>query len=699
MTYFIFCIHNHQPAGNFGYVLEHAYDKAYEPMLKRLFARPFLKFSFHTSGFLLDWLCEHRPAYVDMLRAMVDRGQVEIMGGGYFEPILSVIPHADRLGQIRMMGDRLEELFGVRPSGIWLAERVWDPTLPYSLKEAGVSYVVVDDYHFIKAGLKKEGLFGYYVTEDLGREVRVFPGSERLRYLIPFEPVERLEEYLKWVNGRPGDDRAVIFADDGEKFGVWPGTDRSVYEEGWLDRFFGKLEDLNGWLKPATFSQYIERKGPLGRVYLPTTSYMEMGEWALPPEASADYASLREEIKGWKDGERILRFFQGGTWRNFLAKYPEADWMHKRMLEVSGRVAASGNAGAYPAALKHLYMAQCNDAYWHGVFGGLYLPHLRANVYENLITADRLVDEAKGVTVRAFDVDADTHNEVRVGTKDLNLYFSPARGGSLVEMDWKPAAANLTNTLSRWFEGYHNRLENAGNSAGSSASGSIHDMVVAKEEGLKRHLRFDPIRRASLRDRFFKEDETLDRLARSEETELGDFRDGAYDAVLNATGLRLTRNGMCGTNLTVVKEITVKDSSSFSVHYRLESLGGVVADSKGVRFGVEFNLCLPGCGGPACHYEFPVPGSTRPGLGSKGEEAVSSVAIVDGFAGLRMSMDFDRRVVMWRYPVETVSLSEAGFERNYQGTSLVFLLPLVLPLKEPFFFSFSVRVEPLGKGA
>ena len=103
MTYFIFCIHNHQPAGNFDYVLEHAYSKAYEPMLKRLHEKPFFKFSFHISGFLLDWLCQNRPGYVELLKAMVKRGQVEIMGGGYYEPILSVIPPDDRSGQIQMM--------------------------------------------------------------------------------------------------------------------------------------------------------------------------------------------------------------------------------------------------------------------------------------------------------------------------------------------------------------------------------------------------------------------------------------------------------------------------------------------------------------------------------------------------------------------------------------------------------------------
>ena len=191
MTYFVFCIHNHQPVGNFEDVLENSYANAYEPFLRKLHSRPSVKLSLHISGFLLDWLCERKPGYMEMLKDMAARGQVELMGGGYYEPVLAVIPREDRLGQLNMMKERIQDLFGQTPKGIWLTERVWDPSLPESLAEAGVEYVVVDDYHFIKSGLKKEDLSGYYVTEELGKVVKVFPGSERLRYLIPFEPADK----------------------------------------------------------------------------------------------------------------------------------------------------------------------------------------------------------------------------------------------------------------------------------------------------------------------------------------------------------------------------------------------------------------------------------------------------------------------------------------------------------------------------
>jgi len=694
MTYFIFCIHNHQPVGNFEEVLEDAFVKAYRPFLDKLSERPSIKFSLHTTGFLLEWLEREHPEYIEKMRVMVGRGQLEVMGGGYYEPVLAVIPSEDRAGQIRLMADNIERLFGVRPRGIWLAERVWDPTLPGDLHSAGVEYVVVDDYHFIKSGLRRDGLFGYYVTEELGAPVKVFPGSERLRYLIPFEEAGKFEEYMRGLE-TGGQHRAAIFADDGEKFGIWPGTAKWVYEEGWIDSFLDKLEECSEWIKPVTFSEFIDTEEPLGRVYLPTTSYMEMGEWALPPEVSNDYTQLHEEMKQrGADGERILQYCQGGTWRNFFSKYPEADWMHKRMLLASMKLGKD----AAPEALDHIYRAQANDAYWHGVFGGLYLPHLRFSVYEHILKAEAIVEEAgrgSEVNIIVADINADTYEEVEVSCSELNLYISPRHGGSIFEIDFKPKAVNITNTLSRWYEGYHEKLKAAGDNAedGDGAK-SIHGAVVMKEEGLAERLAFDNVRRSSLRERFLPAGADLDGLVASDCGELGDFFDNEYSCEVGDAALTLTRDGLLdGRPLRVSKMLCFDNAGGFSASYELT---GELDDSlKGAVMGVEFNICLPGCSGPACYLE--VAGSgVRHGLDLLGVDlGVESLVIADEYSKVRAGFELSRPVTLWRYPVETVSLSEAGFERNYQGSSIVFLVPIEELIGNSDKFTITLKVESI----
>ena len=295
-------IHDHQPVGNFDHVVAEAHAAAYRPFLERLERYPALPASLHHSGPLLEWLEVHDPDYLDRLRALADRGQVEILGGAFYEPILPAIPHRDRVAQIALQADWCERRLGRRPRGAWLAERVWEPGLVASLAEAGVDFLAVDDEHFRAAGLPDAMLAGYALTEDQGARVAVFPIDQRLRYLVPFEEPEAAIAHLKARAGaHPGG--LAVLADDGEKFGVWPGTHRRCYDERWLERFFEALlaAVAEGWLELSTLGSARAERAPAGLAYLPTTSYLEMTEWALPtaPQARRNMMTMRAAISAW----------------------------------------------------------------------------------------------------------------------------------------------------------------------------------------------------------------------------------------------------------------------------------------------------------------------------------------------------------------------------------------------------------------
>ena len=729
MPNFIFCIHNHQPAGNFGHVIEDSYRNAYLPFLKAILKYPSIKLSFHITGYLMDWLLENHIEYIEMLREMVNKGQVEMIGGGYYEPIFAVIPHQDRVGQIRMMSDKLKDVFGKRPRGMWLAERIWEPQLPLCLKEAGIEYIVVDDYHFIKAGLRKEQLTGYYITEDLGKTLKVFPGSERLRYIMPFETVDKFLENIRWVETL-GPNPAAIFADDGEKFGTWPGTHQWVYKEEWLKKFLEAVVENKELVKPVTFSEYIDDNEPLGRVYLPTTSYIEMGEWALPAEAADTYTNLINEVKTWQDGERIRRFLQGGFWRNFFAKYPEANWLHKRMLYVSEQWSVVSGQFTHhsPLITHHLYKAQCNDAYWHGVFGGLYMPHLRRAVYENLIKAENLAEEIADcelpnaelkseirnpkseITIHESDLNADTFDEILIRTPKLNLFFSPHNGGSLIEMDYRPKYVNLSNTLSRWEEGYHNRVKGQSSEVNKGEAKSIHDLSMSKEDGLEKYLHFDKCQRVSLVDHFLKKEETLDAFKKNAHEELGDFFNKPYKREGQGLGGGLAMpagQGTKGTEVSSVargqivlsresrgirveKDLSVK-GNEIDIKYLVTNLEQNIFD---VKFGVEFNLILPCCDGADGFYDVRGKDIRNKGLGSAGEIAgIRQISMVDKWTKMRVFFSFDKDTSFWRFPIETVSLSEAGFEKIFQGSCLLFFWDI--SVDKTFETGFKIKIESI----
>lgn len=330
----ILTLHNHQPIGNFDGVFEEAYRDSYAPFLELLEEFPEIPVVLHNSGCLLEWLVEEHPEYVDRLRVLVKRGQVELLGGPFYEPILACIPRRDRVGQISLYRRYLEQTFGTKIRGMWMPERVWEQGFTADIAAAGIEYTLLDDMHFRNAGLSDDQLNGYHLTEDDGQLLKVFAGSERLRYLIPYADPHEVIAHVRDV-AEKSPNAVLVFGDDGEKFGVWPGSKELVYGKGWLRRFFQMLRENQHWLKLTTLAETVDHVSPEGRIYLPDSSYREMTEWALPSERQTQYKGLVERQADQTDWPQLKPFVRAGFWRNFLVKYPEANEMYCRMLQVS----------------------------------------------------------------------------------------------------------------------------------------------------------------------------------------------------------------------------------------------------------------------------------------------------------------------------------------------------------------------------
>ncbi len=669
--------HNHQPIGNFENVFEQAYEDAYLPFLD-VFERysESLSISLHTSGPLMEWLVDRKPAYMERLKALVQRGKIEIVGGAFYEPILTMIPARDRVGQIAGYRHWLQDRLGGDVHGMWIPERVWEQTLTSAIVDAGVKYTVLDDFHFKNAGLGEEQLFGHFLTEDEGRVLCVFPGSEKLRYLIPFREPQETIDYLRDVASRhPG--AVVVFGDDGEKFGGWPETKKHVYEDGWLRRFFDLLVQHRDWLATCTLADAYENVAPVGKVYLPDGSYREMTEWALPVEKQNEYEDVLRSMEQDQRWPRVKQFVRGGFWRNFKVKYPETNEMYARMMMVSRRFQDAEQEGAsgteFQLARRELYRAQCNCSYWHGAFGGAYLPHLRNGVYNHLIAADNLLDRALNrpqpyVEASADDYNFDARQEVRLASDQLVCFLAPSAGGQMYELDVRSICHNLLATFARRPESYHRRVLGGREQSGGIAS--IHDRVIFKQEGLDQRIQYDQQLRKSLTDHFWDMETGVEAVASGQALERGDFAQGAYEAVIRRKTDRiqvlLSRTGNAwGVPLKITKGVTLEaGGANLEIAYLIEGL----PPGQMFHFGVEFNFAgMPA--GIDDRYFFQGQDGRR--LGQLGQrlnlQNVRDIGLADEWLGLQAHLESNRPTNFWAYPIETVSQSEGGYELVHQS--------------------------------
>src|SRR5260370_6802966 len=151
-------IHNHQPVGNFPWGFQQVYEESYLPMIEALEGHPKIRLAFHYTGSLLDWIDDTHPEFLERIAALIRRNQVEIVSGGYYEPILPSIPDADKLRQVRRLTERLARDFGVQGTGMWIAERGWEPSRPRLILVAVLEGTTLDDVDFKRAGVEDKEL-------------------------------------------------------------------------------------------------------------------------------------------------------------------------------------------------------------------------------------------------------------------------------------------------------------------------------------------------------------------------------------------------------------------------------------------------------------------------------------------------------------------------------------------------------------
>ena len=720
-------IHNHQPVGNFPWVFQQVYEESYLLMIKALEQHPTVRLSLHYSGSLLDWFEEAHPEFLERIAVLVRRNQVELVSGGYYEPILSSIPDRDKIAQIRRLTERLSRDFGVNASGMWIAERVWEPDLPRLIREAGIEWTILDDVHFKNVGLEDKDLYGYYATEDQSSILKVYATSKKLRYTIPWRPAIETIEFLRSL-ATPDGKRIAVMGDDGEKFGSWPDTGDycwgSAMQKGWMDEFFNALEEQSDWLHMTPLGEHARNYPALGRIYIPTSSYIEMTEWALPPKKSYLFGNLLHQLEE-EHRDNILQFMRGGFWRNFLVRYPEANNQHKKMLRVHDAVYAAG--ATEETGVVQLWKAQANDTYWHGLFGGVYMSHIRSAIYHHLIKAENAADrvrfgDGQWQRYKFTDFDKDSQNELIIESDQQNLYIDPQRGGTLFEWDLRHSMHNLLSVMSRHEEGYHRTLRDyeqerrkrealaVQNSADKSSNGehaqpvSPHTSVRTKEPDLDRYLVVDRYRRNSLIDHFLHPATTLSDFAQLDFEEMGNFVELPYETVVqqDSKGIKVTlsRDGhvrragalgplqvfLCKTFFVPVGE------EKLVVKYTIENRGQTRLQT---RFACEWNINLLGGGGnDQAYYHIEGHELENERFDSTGEvNHVSSFNIGNSWIQQDIGFSLSEAATLWRCSIETVTGSEAGFERTHQGSCLTLLWPLLLEAGQ----SWSVEILCEGK--
>lgn len=422
-------IHNHQAVGNFQEIFENAYNKAYKPFLDILEKHENIKINFHFTGHLLDWLLTNRIDFINRLGRLIKKGQVELIGGAYYEPILSNLRESDILGQIELTKIKLKKIFDIVPKGVWIPEFVWEQSLIKKITTSKAEYTVLPEEHFVQAGIKEKDINGYYLTERCANSLAIFSGLSFLKETIPNISVSKVLSYLKDLNDKGIE--LVSYLGEGESFGLALNSYKEVIENAWLDDFFTAIEQSD-FLETSLFSKTMYEFLPKDLVYIPSFSTV----------------------------------LKGGFWENFLRKYVESNLLHKRLMHVSARLDKFKDMIERRTVTRiraYLYKAQSNTAYWHGTDGGIYVPYLRSALFQNLIKAESLLEVQLSkfgdpYGIRIEDFDGDRNDELIYSSMNYAVFVG-LQYGTIIELDNRAVGINVANVLRRQKEAEHDNYD------------------------------------------------------------------------------------------------------------------------------------------------------------------------------------------------------------------------------------------------
>ncbi len=654
--------HNHIPLGSTNEEFELTYQSKLKPLITSLYKFPKIPTVLHYSGVLLQWLEKHHPEFFMLLEELVNRKQVEILGGGFYEPLLPLLPLTDKIGQVEMLTTYLRKKIGKRPRGCWLPGMVWEQNLTGALQASGMDYIFLNETQFIAAGFKGSETQRPCITEDQGKTIIVYP-------IQNYEDIKNegeFKQYLRSLVAPQGDDNDRIVSFFPQDFTFLRNLEDTQEEA--ISRFFGVLAFMEDQIELTLPSRSLRTIKIYKKAYFPNSADPQTMYWAMDTERKKNFDTLRRlETQGLIPGATSFVF--GAFPRQFLVRYPEANGIYSKMMYTHILInQLRGDKYRKRTAREELWKAQGCDGFWHIGNGGVYKNSLRKAMYRSLLEAEKISRE-RGIftpSILAFDFDLDGEREYLLQGAEINGYIK-TEGAGLIELDYLPKAWNYLDTFSRKRESYH---EVAGVEDGYRRAAFL-DRLLAPEATLAQAMegRF-PHSRCLFRKSY--EMINIDKVKQGITFKLMSDEEGPFNTV------------------EVEKTYYLKKNVLF-VHYKLINRG---VDPKRFNFSTQVDLSFAGDSETDQEIE-KIEADQKRHLNLENQEARNADGLVfhDLNNGVTLTLDSSTSFDAWIMPIRTPCRMNDTMVDEYQSTCVIVTKPVILAPEESWETQFSLQIS------
>ena len=415
-------------------VLEKSFQTIYKPVLKYLYSHPLFPMSFAFSGPQIQFFKKRKNELITILRELTDRKQVEILGGGYNDPLLPLLNSADRNGQIDLLTSEIRATFGKRPRGMTLFQDCWDSSLVNNIHTCGIEYVILNSSIIPES---KRSFLPIFMS-DLGKNVDIFPYYNDLlpdEQMLPNEFIYNIEKAVLKVEKK--DNHLQLDADRIIAISLTPEMVSKLNEAKWFEQL-GKYIQANdsGRVKLTTLNNYRT-----AGVKIKIPSYIPIG-------ISDEVSKITSISSTEKTNKYQVNVF------DFLNTFNESKKLYNRMMYLSLLVnQCKTDKMRKKTAREKLWQAQngmtllctANEPQFNATYRQQAYKYL--NEAEKMLRGDGKFEES----VTCYDYDNDGIDEYVCRMEQYFAYISLA-GGSVPELDIIKDYCNYADNLKRKFE-------------------------------------------------------------------------------------------------------------------------------------------------------------------------------------------------------------------------------------------------------
>lgn len=413
-------------------VLEKEYQNIYKPIAKFLYSHPAFCLSFSFNGPQFEFYRRKHPEFIEILQMLIGRKQIEILGGGFYDPVFPLLFPRDRTGQIELLSSSIREAVGKRPRGLSMCASIWESSLLPCFSTCGMEFVMLDE----TLVPPEKNTCIPLIMSDKGKSIIILPVENSLKP----QPNVQISGFIDAVTAKvqKSQRNSEPHIQSGEKVISIQFSHKELkklLESGWLENLSTVISDeKNEKCILSIPSNVVKTSVVFQPVFIPAGMSGEIAQWAIKPYKAVKTTS-----------------YFPVTIYDFLQLYPQSRALYDRMMYVSMLVNQShGDKIRKKVARDKLWEAQNGNSFICTAEGAFVNSSFRQNSYKNLVEAEKIVRECNEFeeSVSCFDYNGDGLNEYIIRMQN---YFAAVNllGGAIREFDLMQASGNYADNLSR----------------------------------------------------------------------------------------------------------------------------------------------------------------------------------------------------------------------------------------------------------